>query len=152
MLLLLVLAALDFGRVYLGWVNLQQMTRVAASFAADNALDLARRPGHAMNQMLDERVAADQLRPVGSDDVGCRSTAPTSVSGRHVTVKIDCEFALITPIISQILGTSITASASTTYPIRGRDRRQRPGRWRAGYTRPRSRLHRVTASGCGPLR
>ena len=35
-----------------------------------------------------------------------------------MTVKIDCEFGLITPIISQILGNSITASASTTYPIR----------------------------------
>ena len=38
--------------------------------------------------------------------------------GQHVTVKIDCEFSLITPIVSQILGTTVTASASTTYPIR----------------------------------
>jgi len=35
--LLLLLIAIDFGRVYLGWVNLQQMARIAANFAADHA-------------------------------------------------------------------------------------------------------------------
>ena len=34
-----------------------------------------------------------------------------------MTVKIDCDFTLVTPIISQILGKHLTASASTTYPI-----------------------------------
>ena len=35
-LLLVVLMALDFGRVYLGYVNLQQSARLAANFAALN--------------------------------------------------------------------------------------------------------------------
>ncbi len=35
-LLLLTLTAIDFGRVFLGWVNLQQMTRIAANFAAND--------------------------------------------------------------------------------------------------------------------
>ena len=37
MLLLLLLVAIDFGRVYLGYINLQQMARVAANFAAEHA-------------------------------------------------------------------------------------------------------------------
>jgi len=40
-LLLLLLVSIDFGRVYLGWVNLQNMTRIAANFAANNATDFA---------------------------------------------------------------------------------------------------------------
>ena len=36
-LLLLTLTAIDFGRVFLGWVNLQQMTRIAANHAAEHA-------------------------------------------------------------------------------------------------------------------
>src|SRR5262245_61625668 len=36
-MLLLALIALDFGRVYLGWINLQNMARSASNFAANNA-------------------------------------------------------------------------------------------------------------------
>src|SRR5690349_25010112 len=36
-LLLLALIAVDFGRVYLGWINLQNMARIGANFAANNA-------------------------------------------------------------------------------------------------------------------
>src|SRR3990170_1992140 len=32
-ILLLLLGAIDFGRVYLGWINLNQMARLAANFA-----------------------------------------------------------------------------------------------------------------------
>ena len=31
---------IDFGRVYLGWVNSQNMARLAANFAANNAVKL----------------------------------------------------------------------------------------------------------------
>ena len=60
-LLLLVLVALDFGRVYLGWINLQQMTRVAAGFAADNALDWPADQDR-YEERLKRRVHSDQLR------------------------------------------------------------------------------------------
>ena len=35
--LLILVVAIDFGRVYLGWVNLQNMARIAANYAANNA-------------------------------------------------------------------------------------------------------------------
>jgi PKD repeat protein len=114
-LLLLVLVALDFGRVYLGWINLQQMARVAAGFAADNALDWP-----ADQDRYEERLRAEStLINCEPDETTWLPQYGSDISlGQHVTVKIDCEFDLVTPIISQILGTSITASASTTYPIR----------------------------------
>src|SRR5512141_462469 len=36
-ILLLTMAALDFGRIYLGYINVQNMARIAANFAANNA-------------------------------------------------------------------------------------------------------------------
>ena len=115
-LLLLVLVALDFGRVYLGWINLQQMTRVAAGFAADNALDWPADQDR-YNQMIINESQMLNCDP-GEESTWAPQYGPDISLGQHVTVKIDCEFSLITPIISQILGNSITASASTTYPIR----------------------------------
>src|SRR6187551_866298 len=35
-LLFLTLTALDFGRVYLGYINIQNMARIAANYAANN--------------------------------------------------------------------------------------------------------------------
>src|SRR5207247_3962239 len=35
-MLLLTMIAIDFGRVYLGWINLPNMTRIAANFAANH--------------------------------------------------------------------------------------------------------------------
>ena len=43
-LLFLTLIALDFGRVYLGYINLQNMARIAANFAATTRLRGTRRP------------------------------------------------------------------------------------------------------------
>ena len=34
--LLIGVVAIDFGRIYLGWVNLQNMARIAATYAANN--------------------------------------------------------------------------------------------------------------------
>ena len=114
-LLLLVLVALDFGRVYLGWINLQQMARIAANFAADNALDWPADQGR-YEQLLENESTLINCTP---DETTWDPQYGADISlGQHVTVEIQCEFTLITPIISQILGTSITASASATYPIK----------------------------------
>jgi PKD repeat protein len=116
-LLLLVLAALDFGRIYLGWINLQQMTRVAASFAAANALDW---PGDPAVQARYEQMLENESTLINCDPdktTWLPQYGPDISLGQQVTVKIDCDFTLVTPIISQILGTTVTASASTTYPI-----------------------------------
>ncbi len=116
-MLLLVLVALDFGRVYLGWVNLQQMARVAANFAANNALDWPADEDR-YNQMLLNESALINCVP---DEATWGPQYGADISlGQLVTVEIECDFTLITPVISQILGNSgvVTASASATYPIK----------------------------------
>jgi PKD repeat protein len=124
-LLLLTLAAIDFGRVYLGWVNLQQMTRIAADQAAANASawgtpgDAAEHARYERNVLNDARAINCDL-PDGNGDGNPDIPPPQVVGlalGSHVRVAIDCQFSVITPIISQIMGGTILLSAETTYPV-----------------------------------
>lgn len=125
-LLLLTLTALDFGRVYLGWINLQNMTRIAANFAANNpdawlsgdtpTIEQYRNQilsdAAVINCELDPGTPAD---PAFSDiDADGSSTG----IGDQVTVALTCEFQVITPIISSVLGGVIDVSASSVFPVK----------------------------------
>lgn len=124
--LLLALIALDFGRVYLGWVNLQNMARIAANFAANNPdawlsgdattvtayrhqilADAA-----AINCALNPGVPAD---PTFSDTDGDGSS--TGI-GDRVTVALTCDFQVLTPVISNILGGTVAVSSSAVFPVK----------------------------------
>ncbi len=119
-LLLLVLVALDFGRIYLGWVNLQQMARVAANYAANNATAWDATPDASKQGRYRQMISNDARFAVG-----CEPQDPLpdpifggTALGAHVQVSISCEFGLITPIISQVVGNSILATGSATMPIK----------------------------------
>lgn len=121
--LLLILAAVDFGRVYLGWINLQQMARIGANYAADHASawpdDGAIQARYA--QILQNEADVSNCALDTSDDswqpVFAVSTNPRP-TGSGVTVSLDCSFQLLTPVIGDILGDSLTASASATFPVK----------------------------------
>ena len=118
-LLVLVLAALDFGRVYVGWVNLQQMARVGANYAANNASawnTAGSNPTKDRYQELMENEAT-KINCELPDDIPPPMFAGTGL-GAHVTVNVPCEFTLITPIISSILGGSIQATGSSVFPVK----------------------------------
>jgi PKD repeat protein len=122
-LLFLLLVAIDFGRVYLGWVNVQQMVRIAANDAADHASAWQLPDSPAKQTKRAEyrsRIERD------AEQINCELPNPipdpviafgTSL-GAHVTVGIDCQFKIVTPIISSVVGGTILVSAETTYPIK----------------------------------
>lgn len=120
-LLLLTLTAIDFGRVFLGWVNLQQMTRLAANHAAEHASAWAV-PGDP-----DGEKAKYQIK-VRNDarQINCELPNPLpepvlsggTALGAPVTVSLSCQFGLLTPIIANVLGGTIVVSAETTYPVK----------------------------------
>ena len=72
-LLFLTLTALDFGRVYLGYINLQNMARIAANFAANNPTAWDATPSAAQlavqlkyrNQILADAAATNCSRSIG---------------------------------------------------------------------------------------
>jgi len=125
-LLLLTLIALDFGRVYMGWVNLQNMVRIAANFAANNPE--AWRSGATdtitayRNEILSDAVATNcdldpgvPADPTFSDADG---DGRTTGIGDHATVALTCRFQILTPVISSILGGTVEVSSSAVFPVK----------------------------------
>src|SRR5438552_1763048 len=128
-ILLLTMTALDFGRIYLGYINVQNMARVAANFAANNATDLTSPDAPTVasalaryRNQIDLDAAATNCRlpglapaPTFSDANGDGST---SSIGDNAGVGLTCSFSVITPFISTILGNSVKVSASVVFPIK----------------------------------
>jgi PKD repeat protein len=129
-LLLLTLVALDFGRVYLGWINLQSMSRIAANLAANNptAWQGGGDPdvkAKYQNQISSDAAATNCQLPLVA---GVR-TAPAPVFsdatgngaaddlGDSASVSLSCSFDLITPGIKNIVGNNVTVSASSVFPV-----------------------------------
>jgi PKD repeat protein len=120
--LLILMVGLDFGRVFLGWVNLNNTARIAANFAATNATALAG-TGVLHDDAMDRYQAL-----IENDAQTINCTLPTPVPGptfpggtglgQPAQVAITCNFGVITPIISNILGTSVKVSAAADFPIR----------------------------------
>jgi PKD repeat protein len=135
-MLLLVLIVLDFGRVYLGYINLQNEARIAANFAADNpnswtaplSAEATTNQTAYKNKIINDTKATNCALPV----VAGVTTVPSPVFtdqggngtthdlGDTVSVSISCNFGLITPIISSIVGTGgqLTVSASAVFPVK----------------------------------
>ena len=125
-LLLLILVGLDFGRVFLGWVELNNVVREAANYAASN-------PNAWNSNTPDVTAQAAYQQLVTNDASGINCTMPSpvptpafpdGVNGSHpigelVTASFTCQFRIITPVISNIVGTNglLAVSASAAFPV-----------------------------------
>ena len=155
-LLLLTLTAIDFGRVFLGWVNLQQMTRIAANYAAEHASVWAV-PGPA--DPTGEK--AEYRAKVGND------AAPDQLHTAEPTAG---------PGPGRRNGSRVTRDRGAELPVRhhhadhlqhhrrddpgqrrdhlsgqGGGRRDGPGRRRADHPGPRCEVHRIPTVGLGSV-
>ena len=120
-LLLFVMAfGLDFGRVFLGWVSLNNSARVAANYAAQNPTAWSITPNAAIKAEYQRLVRADAgaincVLPAAIPD----PTFPSGTDiGQPAKVGITCTFPLITPILSNVLGSGVAVSATSAFPIR----------------------------------
>jgi PKD repeat protein len=124
LLLFLTVIALDFGRIYLGWVNLQSMTRIAANLAANNptAWTGAGDPlikAQYQAQIKNDASATNCQLPLVS---GVRTAPAPTFTGTNLgdtaQVSMSCTFDVITPLISSVVGKSVTVSSSSTFPVK----------------------------------
>lgn len=155
-LLLLVLIAVDFGRVYLGWINVQQMTRVAANFAADHATawSIPDTPAKAADRAEYQRMVKNAARVNN-----CRPPNPLpapvfgtgSGLGHEATVGLNCQFDLITPLISQVVGGTILVSGATTMPVKEGAVATVPGGGGPIVTPPQAKFVASPRSGWAPF-
>jgi hypothetical protein len=120
MALLMVLFGLDFGRVFLGWVALNQAAREAANYAAMNPA------AWTLPYNLTAQAEFARLVTTETSNINCTLEAPIpepafpdgTAVGAPAVVALDCRFDLITPIIGVITGNPIPVSASSAFPIR----------------------------------
>ena len=111
-LLLLLMVTIDFGRIYLGWINLQNMARIAADYAADHPTD--------WNTTTYQNLITNDAKAINCDlPSGVPSPTFTSPTvGGTVRVEIMCTFHPVTPLISNVLGSGVTVSASSVFPVK----------------------------------
>ncbi len=123
-LLLFMLIALDFGRVYLGYVNLQNLARIAANYAAnDPTADFAAGSEYEQLVLRDAAATNCDLDPTWTSDSPPTFTdvdgdGKNTGMGDTVEVGLTCKFAILTPVISTILASQLDVSASSVFPIK----------------------------------
>jgi PKD repeat protein len=129
-MLLLTLIAVDFGRIYLGWISLQNMARAASNFAANHsdAWVTPLTPKHAAiivqyrNQVLNDAAATNcVLTPAVPADPTFRDgngDPSTTGIGDRASAAFTCTFSVITPLISSIVGNAIPVSAAAVFPVK----------------------------------
>lgn len=118
--LLMVLFGIDFGRVFLGWVTLTNAARTAANFAAINPTAWGALPNSAaqaefVNRINNETTGINCVLP---DPLPTPTFPNGSSLGSPAVVSLTCRFSLITPIIGNIIGSSIPVSVTASFPIR----------------------------------
>jgi hypothetical protein len=116
-ILILLLGAIDFGRLFFSYVSLHQAARVAANAASvDPSLTTADVPG----------LVADENSVMNCDPLDApvlvytRAGAPISNAqiGDYAQVQLSCEFSLITPLANQLFNGPMAMRATATFPIR----------------------------------
>ena len=139
LLALLLVMAIDFGRVFFGRIAIENAARIGADFAAghagswegttpvEEALDnqaLYRTQIAQDLQALNCELAGDPTDPI-EDRVPEPNFDPDGDGtenfddGSLVRVTLDCEFGLITPLAETFFGGPVSLSAESEFPING---------------------------------
>lgn len=137
LLALLLVMAVDFGRVYFGWVAIQNASRIAADHVSKGA-DAWPTPGSDPNRIthrenyidlvIADLSAVNCFPADGSWDdadvptptfvhVPGTATAGNKDVGDHAVVSLTCGFGLITPLAESILGGPVTLGAESAFAI-----------------------------------
>ena len=133
-LALLLVLAIDFGRVFVGWIALQNAARVGADFAAQTASAWDGPPSleeQADRDRYVELVEGD-IRTINCDLEGGTPADPTFEDGPdmepsgtfddgdYAVVELTCSFTLITPLAEGIVGGPIAMIAHEEFPVNQR--------------------------------
>lgn len=134
LIVLLLLMAIDFGRVFFGWIALQNATRIAADTASQRANAWPSADGN-----LEQEWRLDYETFITQDLQSANCTYPTphpdpvftnanagdpDDTGDHdfgdlVTVRLECDFSLITPLAESVVGGPIHLGAEATFAVNG---------------------------------
>jgi Flp pilus assembly protein TadG len=138
-LALLMVMSLDFGRVFFGWVGLQNVVRIGANFAGaypdawdptvpNNPAKTAEQANYI--QQLYQEAQALNCSPLPNPSAAFAAFSPqpsfndVNGNGKYdlgewVTLTMTCQFGLITPLANGILGGGVTIGGVAIFPVRG---------------------------------
>jgi hypothetical protein len=117
LILILLAVSIDMGRLFMGWVGLNNAVRIAANYAAavptgpftaGSEYELTVRRDTTTSNCPPTTVAAPVFNP------------NTSV-GSQATVELTCTFRLLTPILGSIVGNQFQMSARAVFIVRSGD-------------------------------
>jgi hypothetical protein len=118
-LVLMLVLAVDLGRVYFGWVALQNAARIGASEAAEQADDW--HSGDATVRDQYRRAVLNDLQALNCNFAGVPDPVFSGYDdGDHVRVDLDCSFDLVTPLADNILGGPVDLGASAEFAVHRR--------------------------------
>lgn len=122
-MLLLLLIAVDFGRVFFTFIEVNNAAREAAAFAAGNPTDDAGITAHAAQETSSQSQAGEGAITVSvaCDSAGsaidCASSPGGGGAGNTITVTVAEKFSFLTPLINGFFGSGLDVSASASSAV-----------------------------------
>lgn len=124
LLALIMVMALDFGRVFFGWVALQNAARIAADSGAMTADGWAD-PSDTVVRTQYEQTVENDLQAINCAYPSIPDPEFTDVDGDgdeynhgdRVSVTLDCQFDLLTPLAMTVLGGPVSLSADAHFRV-----------------------------------
>lgn len=117
--MLILLFAIDAGRLFLGWVEMNNAARIASNYASLH-------PTANWSDPADpDRVRFNRLIQQEATILNCVVESPVpqpTFSGPNLgdlaNASFSCSFDVLTPFIGSVIGDPLTISVSSTFPIR----------------------------------
>ncbi len=121
-LILIMLIALDFGRLFFSYVTLNNATRIAANFGATDPAAFTGTPNTTTYNAIVAKETTGLNCALQADSSGNNPPLPTFPAGNTLggmsVATMTCNFNLITPIIGGFFGGHVPITASAQFPIR----------------------------------
>jgi hypothetical protein len=119
-LLVIVLIALDAGRLFLGWVEINNAARIAANYASLHPTANWSDPSDPNRIRFNELIA--QEATILNCTIQSPIPAPAFPSGTDLgdlaQAGFSCSFDVLTPLIGGVIGDPLPISVSSSFPIR----------------------------------
>ena len=122
-LLFVLVFAIDFGRVFFGWVGLHNVARIGANYAGMYAEEADwTNPADRHRQAYLAQMAADAaaINCTLAPEADRLPTFPNGTEvGDEAVVALTCDFRMITPLLAPLFGgMDVPLGAEATFPIR----------------------------------
>jgi PKD repeat protein len=128
LLVLLVLIAVDFGRIYFSYIEIHNAAREGAKYAAQDPSNTALITSAATRETNSQAQSGESVlvlsaplcKNAGGTVIAC-ATATTGGSGpgNTVTIRVAERFSFLTPIINNFFGNNFQMTAASTSTIYG---------------------------------